>query len=183
MLFSFFMRQRGIFAKYRGIFRRNDHIFSDYYVSGFSAGTEAYATGTDKSSFQIDFIDVGQGDSELVQCDGHYMLVDGGDSKKSSLIYSYLKSRSISYLDMMVATHADVDHIGGLSGALNYANVGVAYCPVTDHDTKTFRSFVKYLGNQGKTITVPKAGDRFMLGSATVTVIGDIHPLMQTIIP
>lgn len=141
-------------------------------VSGFSAGTEAYATGTDKSSFQIDFIDVGQGDSELVQCDGHYMLVDGGDSKKSSLIYSYLKSRSISYLDIMVATHADADHIGGLSGALNYANVGVAYCPVTDHDTKTFRSFVKYLGNQGKTITVPKAGDRFMLGSATVTVIG-----------
>ena len=133
---------------------------------------EAYAAGTTDSSFQIDFIDVGQGDAALVQCDGHYMLVDGGDSKQSSRIYSILKNRSVSYLDVMVATHPDADHIGGLSGALNYATVGVAYSPVTEHDTKTFQSFVKYLNKQGVSITVPKAGDTFKIGSATATVLG-----------
>ena len=126
-------------------------------------------------SFQIDFIDVGQGDSALVQCDGHYMLIDGGGAAKSSLIYSYLKARSIKYIDVMVATHADEDHIGGLSGALNYANVGLALCPVTQHDTKTFNNFVKYLGAQGKAITVPKAGNYFTLGSASVYVLGPIR--------
>lgn len=141
-------------------------------ATAFSAGTATYASDIGQSSFQIDFIDVGQGDSALVQCDGHYMLVDGGDSKKSSLIYTYLKNRSISYLDVMVATHPDEDHIGGLSGALNYADVGVAYCSVTSHDTKVFQSFVKYLAKQGKTITVPNAGDVFMVGSARVTVLG-----------
>ena len=133
---------------------------------------EAYAAGTTNSSFQIDFIDVGQGDAALVQCDGHYMLVDGGDSKQSSRIYSILKNRSISYLDVMVATHPDADHIGGLSGALNCATVGVAYSPVTEHDSKTFQSFVKYLNKQGVSITVPKAGNTFKIGSATATVLG-----------
>ena len=133
---------------------------------------EIYAAGATNSSFQIDFIDVGQGDAALVQCDGHYMLVDGGDSKQSSRIYSILKNRSINYLDVMVATHPEADHIGGLSGALNYATVGVAYSPVTEHDTKTFQSFIKYLNKQGVSITVLKAGNTFKIGSATATVLG-----------
>ena len=123
-------------------------------------------------SFQIDFIDVGQGDSALIQCDNHYMLIDGGSSDRSSLIYSYLKKRGIQYLDYMVATHADADHIGGLAGALYYATVGTAYCPVTTSDTKTFRNFVKYLNSRGKSITVPSYGDTFSLGGSTVTVLG-----------
>ena len=124
------------------------------------------------STFQVDFINVGQGDAALVQCDGHYMLIDGGDSKQSSLIYTYLKQRSITHLDYIVATHPDADHIGGLSGALNYATVGVAFSPVTEHDTKTFRSFLKYLTKQDVAITVPAAGDVLNLGSATVTMLG-----------
>lgn len=140
--------------------------------SGTSANTVMHAANNGQGSFQIDFIDVGQGDATLIQCDGHYMLVDGGESKQSSRIYSILKNRSIKYIDVMVATHPDADHIGGLSGALNYASVGVAYSPVTEHDTKTFQSFVKYLNKQGVSITVPQAGEVFSIGSATVTVLG-----------
>ena len=150
-------------------------VFAFALTTGSSpAKTVAYAERISPSHFQIDFIDVGQGDSALVQCDGHYMLVDGGNSKRSSLIYSYLKSRSVSYLDVIVATHPDSDHIGGLSGALNYADAGVALCSATKHDTRAFNSFVKYLNKRGKSITVPKAGDTFMLGSAVVTIVGPI---------
>ena len=138
----------------------------------FSDSAQAAA---DDHDFQIDFIDVGQGDSILVRCDGHSMLVDGGNSKASSTVYSYLKKNSISYLDYMVATHPDSDHIGGLSGALNYAKVGKAFCPMTSYDTKTFASLVKYLGRQNKKLTVPSKGDSFRLGSAEVTVIGPIY--------
>ena len=136
---------------------------------------KGYAAENRNPSFEIDFIDVGQGDAALVQCDGHYMLIDGGGAAKSSLIYSYLKARSIKNIDVIVATHADEDHIGGLSGALNYSNVGLALCPVTQYDTKTFNNFVKYLGAQGKAITVPKAGNYFTLGSASVYVLGPIR--------
>ena len=137
-----------------------------------SVSFDSCAANTSKTSFQIDFLDVGQGDASLVQCDGHYMLIDGGEAKKSDLIYAYLKQRSIKNLDVMVATHSDADHIGGLSGALNYATVGAAYSSITESDTKAFQSFVKYLSKQGKTIIVPKAGDTFSLGSAQVTILG-----------
>jgi beta-lactamase superfamily II metal-dependent hydrolase len=35
------------------------------------------------STFEIHFFDVGEGDSALVECDGHYMLIDGGTSGNS----------------------------------------------------------------------------------------------------
>lgn len=127
---------------------------------------------SDGSTFEIHYIDVGQGDSALVLCDGKSMLIDGGEASESSKIYSYLKSNGVSQLDYMVATHAHSDHIGGLSGALNYATVGIAYCPVTEYDSKTFSSLLKYLDAQGVGITVPTAGDTFALGSAVVQVLG-----------
>lgn len=124
------------------------------------------------STFEIHFIDVGQGDCSLILCDGKAMLIDGGESSESSKVYAYLKAHGIDHLDYMVATHAHSDHIGGLSGALNYASVGTAFCSVTEYDSKTFSSMVKYLNNQGLKITVPSAGDTFNLGSATVQILG-----------
>ena len=123
------------------------------------------------STFEVHFIDVGQGACSLVLCDGHAMLIDGGESSESSKVYAYLKEHGISHLDYMVATHAHSDHIGGLSGALNYASVDTAFCPVTDYDSKTFESMVKYLDRQGRSITVPNPGDEFMLGRAHVQII------------
>ena len=124
------------------------------------------------STFEVHYLDVGQGDCSLVLCDGHAMLIDGGESSESSKVYAYLKQHGVSHLDYMVASHAHSDHIGGLSGALNYATVDTAFCPVTDYDSKTFDSMVKYLDKQGVGITVPGAGDEFMLGSAHVQILG-----------
>ena len=125
-----------------------------------------------ESTFEVHFIDVGQADAALVLCDGHAMLIDGGNSGDSSLIYSYLKNHEISYLDVVVATHGHEDHVGGLSGALNFASVGKAYCSVTSYDSDAFNDFVKYLGKHDTTITVPKPGDTFQLGSADVQIVG-----------
>lgn len=129
-----------------------------------------------KELLTVTFLDVGQGDAAVLQCGGQTMMIDGGKAKASSYIYSWLKKNQISHLDVMVATHTDADHIGGLSGALNYAKVGTAYCPVTSGTTKTFQSFVKYLKKQGKSITVPKAGDEFSLGGAQVRILGPTDP-------
>jgi len=124
------------------------------------------------SFFEVHYIDVGQGDCSLIICDNHAMLIDGGEASESSKVYAYLKAHEVSHLDYIVASHAHSDHIGGLSGALNFATVGTALCPVTEYDSKTFTSFVKYLGKQNVTITIPSAGDSFELGSAQVYILG-----------
>ena len=135
-----------------------------------------FSSGEQKELLTVTFLDVGQGDAAVLQCGGQTMMIDGGKAKASSYIYSWLKKNQISYLDVMVATHTDADHIGGLPGALNYAKVETAYCPVTSGTTKTFQSFVRYLKKQGKSITVPKAGDEFSLGGAQVRILGPIDP-------
>lgn len=126
---------------------------------------------TDDSSFEIYYLDVGQGDAACVICDGRAMLIDGGSSANSRLIYSFLKSHGIDHLDVIIATHADADHVGGLSGALQIATVGTAYCSVRQSDTEAFQDFLKYLNRRNTEITVPSAGDRFSLGSATAVIL------------
>ena len=125
---------------------------------------------------EVWYIDVGQADAALVLCGGHSMLIDGGNAADSNLIYTFLKKRNVSYLDYIVCTHAHEDHVGGLAGALNYAAAGRAFCPVTAYDSKAFSSFTAYLARQGLSITVPRAGDTFSLGSANVQVVGPIRP-------
>lgn len=126
----------------------------------------------DSPAFEVYFLDVGQGDCALILCDGKTMLIDGGDSHQSSKLYSFLESHGIKHLDYIVASHPDADHVGGLSGALNYATAGTALCTVTEHDTKAFCDFVRYLKKQGVSITVPDAGSTYSLGSAAFTIVG-----------
>ena len=57
------------------------------------------------STFSIQFIDVGQGDSALVECDGCYMLIDGGDVSAGDKVYSVLKENGIQHLDILVLSH------------------------------------------------------------------------------
>lgn len=132
------------------------------------------------STFAVHFIDVGQADAALVLCDGHAMLIDGGNAADSNLIYSYLKKLSLTHLDYIVCTHAHEDHVGGLSGALNYATVGMAFAPVTSYDSKAFGNFVSYLAKQNVAITIPSAGDTFALGSASVNILGPVTSTSNT---
>lgn len=139
----------------------------------------AQATGNtgiaQAGTLTVTWLDVGQGDAAVIQCGGQSILIDGGKPEKSSYIYAWLQQHGLSYLDVIVATHVDADHIGGLSGALNYASVGTAYCPETTGTTETFQSFVKYLAQRGKQITVPTAGETFALGGAQIQILGPLH--------
>lgn len=123
----------------------------------------------------VHFIDVGQGDAALIVCDEHAMLIDGGGTDSSRTMYTYLKRYGVSHLDYIIGTHPDADHIGGLPGALNFASADNVFCSVTEHDTRAFNSLVKYAGEQGKQITVPKTGSTYALGDAAVRLIGPIN--------
>lgn len=127
------------------------------------------------STFSIQFLDVGQGDSALVECDGHYMLIDGGETTAGDKVYSVLEEKGIQKLDILAVSHLHTDHYGGLIRALTYASkIGVTISNATYTDNETFRKFEHELGINGTKITVPAPGDKYELGSATVEII-DSH--------
>ena len=133
------------------------------------------------SSLEIHFFDVGEADAALVACDGHYMLIDGGNPSDSSFLYSFLKQNQIEYLDYIICSHAHTDHVGGLAGALNYASVGTVFSPVLNYESRAFNSLLKYLSQQNNEITIPTAGDSFPFGPATVSFLGPVNmALAQT---
>ena len=134
--------------------------------------TTAPTVAPENSTFEIHFIDVGQADAALVECDGHYMLVDGGNKADSNVIYSVLKQAAVPKLDIVVGTHAHEDHIGGLPGAYNFTSADLTLCPVTGYDSEAFEDFAKYANQKGGGITVPEVGDTYSLGRATITILG-----------
>ena len=158
----------------------NDDIVGD--IINDTADTQKNGTEIDEkneddekvavvSTFSVLFIDVGQGDSALVECDGRYMLIDGGNKADSDLIYTVLKDKNIDYLDIVVGTHADEDHVGGLAGALNFAKADVVLCPVLSYESEAFKNFVKYADQNGNGIKVPQVGEKYQLGSAEIEIL------------
>lgn len=129
----------------------------------------------ESTGLTVYYLDVGQADAAVLLCDGQVMMIDGGNAGDSDFIYAWLERKGIDEIDVMVCSHSHEDHVGGLSGALNYARVTTAYAPVDDADTKVFQSFVHYLDEQDVSITIPEAGDTFALGGAQVEFLGPVE--------
>lgn len=65
--------------------------------------------------FSVSFIDVEQGDCELVICGDTVVLIDGGEVEKSGIVLDYLENNAISEIDYYILTHPHSDHIGASS--------------------------------------------------------------------
>ncbi|MBI4824827.1 MAG: DNA internalization-related competence protein ComEC/Rec2 [Nitrospirae bacterium] len=81
-----------------------------------------------EARFRITFLDVGQGDSSLIELpDGKVMLIDGGPTAPDSgrmVVAPYLWSKGIRKIDYLVISHTHPDHYGGISCLLNNFDAG-----------------------------------------------------------
>ncbi len=121
---------------------------------------------TSLNNIKVHYIDVGQGDSELIQIGNQNILIDAGCNDNKSL--NYLKSQGITKLDYVLATHPHEDHIGGMTSVINNFEIGEFYAPKVTHTTRTFENMVKALQNKGLKITAPNVGDTLTIGNATM---------------
>jgi len=63
---------------------------------------------------RIHFIDVGEGDSILLEIEGKSALIDTGNLISGPRLVKYLKEKGIEKLDYLILTHPHPDHIGGV---------------------------------------------------------------------
>ena len=135
----------------------------------------------DRAFLRVDYIDVGQADFILLECEGKYMTIDGGNLNDSGIVQSYLKSRGIETVDTVIITHPHEDHYGGVKTIFDYAEVKQVYCPSIDCDTSIFRSLLKAIEAEGLEVKTPVPGEMFTFGGATVQIFGPVKSAYEDI--
>lgn len=132
----------------------------------------------------VSFIDVGKADSILVTCNDHNILIDAGEDYKALRVSSYLKRYNIEKLDLLIATHPDNDHIGGMSSIINDFEIESFWCPEIDEDiisqTSAYKNMLSSLESKNIKIEYKKSGDTYILGDLEFTVLSPIKEYKDT---
>ena len=123
---------------------------------------------------EVSFIDVGQGDSALIHDDNNFdVLIDGGIRSSGPTVVAYLRDQSIDDIEVMVASHSDADHIGGLIDVLQAADIPVESVLYNGYPgtTLTWNDFINEVSNQGLTLEVAQFPQEYTWGSMTAYVL------------
>lgn len=138
--------------------------------------------------FQVHFIDVGQGDSILIKFPNEQtMLIDAGEEDEGETVTAYvnnfLKNEGLSYLDYLVLTHPDADHIGGAIEVLESIQVATVFRPkvytpeeaadmssenIMISTTQTYDRVISLVTEKGCNIIYNKQGIELNLGGCQV---------------
>lgn len=128
-------------------------------------------SGTD---LKVNFIDVGQGDSTLIEKDGHFMLIDAGEKDQGEKVVSYLKDQGVKTLDYVVATHPHSDHIGGMEAVIEAFDVEKVIMPEKEHTTKTYENLLDAIEKKEIKIAISVPGDTYQLGGASFQILAPV---------
>lgn len=126
--------QRRIWWKpYRGFFQQVFFVIFILCLSGFFWTVESAFFHRDE--LRVWFFDIGQGDATFIETpDGHQILIDGGPGKSVLTKLGEVMLPWDRTIDVVVATHPDADHIGGLASVLERYEVNTI---VSNGDKKT----------------------------------------------
>lgn len=124
---------------------------------------------TPKNNLTVHFIDVGQGDSTLIQLEDFTMLVDCGDKNHGNDVINYLKQNNIIELDILVATHADADHTGGCAQVLQQTNTTTVWDNGQEKDTQAYKNYIKVA--KQKDLKIINMGDSIRIPNGYIIVL------------
>ena len=140
----------------------------------------------DGDHWRVTFLDVGQGDSALLELpDGQTVLIDGGARHDRfdmgrNVVAPFLWNRGISHIDHVIGTHQQIDHVGGLIWILQHLSVGQFW----DQGVERQEQFVTDLTSAIQSRRILKRAaiqgqDVVHSGPCRLTVLNPQHELKQ----
>jgi len=145
----------------------NGCVISDFF------GTEKDMDLSGK--FAVHFIDVGQGDSILVQSPNNdFMLIDTGPGDAYNKLSSYFDNFGVSKFKYVIFTHPHADHIGSADKIVKNHDIETLIMPVAVNTSKTFERLITEIENKDLQITPPERGTVYQFGGAELTILAPL---------
>lgn len=139
------------------------------------ASAKRYMTSVHTASFfsmqhshvgrmKISFFKVGQGDATLISLpNGQKMLIDGGPYEAGEVIIQKLIEKGIDHLDVVVGTHPDMDHIGGLIPIIEQMPVSLVLDSGKTYSSFTYHTYRRNIKKRGIPFIRVKPGQHIPL--------------------
>lgn len=133
-----------------------------------------------KVNTTVHFIDVGQGDCELIVDGGKVVLIDCGEVDYGSKVVKYLKKLNIKKIDYFIGTHPHTDHIGGFLEVVKRFKIENVIMPEIPSNliptNPIYKKFLNFLRDNSKHIKIIKAvkGQKFNLNKGNIQILGPV---------
>ena len=126
----------------------------------------------------VHFIDVGQGDCQLIKSKSKSVLIDCGEKEYYPDVIQYLKAQEITRLDYVIVTHPHSDHAGGMSYILEEFDIGTLIMPKLKESitptTSTYMRILKAVDSKKITLEYAEPGKEYKLDDAKMTVLSPL---------
>ena len=144
-----------------------------------SAPTDPAPGGTPLApTVRVHFIDVGQGDSILIENGEESFLIDAGENDNGDEVLAYLDALGIRKLDIAVGTHPHSDHIGGLDTVLRSVPAKEVWQPDLPESviptTRTYEDLMDAIDSCGAKDYIVGPGDAVDLCGGRFEVLGPV---------
>jgi len=129
---------------------------------------------------QVHFIDVGQCDAIFItNSTNQTILIDAGDKPSSKTVVDYLRGHNCKKLDILIASHPDNDHIGGMAGVIKGFPVALYLDSGVEKPTKTSKNLNLLVKEKGIKHQIGRAGKDYDLGDgASLRILFPSEPLI-----
>lgn len=136
-------------------------------VRFFGSAPKPYVALNDGEAI-VSFIDVGQGDCELIRVGDVNILIDSGDTDCEDAVVGFLEYSGVTHLDIVIATHQHTDHYGAMYKVLDNFDVALFLMPELPEELVpygiTYERLLTVANNRKIPVRYAKAGERFILG-------------------
>jgi len=126
------------------------------------------------------FCDVGQGDAILISYQKTQILIDGGPDNR---VLSCL-SRHLPFwdrrLEVVILTHPEEDHFGGLIDVIKRYNVNYFVVNSLEKKSTSFEAFYRLVLGRKSSVYSPKAGEKIKIGVLELLILWPREKLYAT---
>lgn len=147
------------------------YLYKDQIID-FASDIIGYNNINLSGKLAVHFIDIGQGDSILIQNpENEFILIDTGEKDQYEKLTGYLDYYKITKFKYVIFTHPHSDHIGSADKIVKNYDIENIIMSNATNNTKTFERLITEIEKKNLEIIPAEPGDIYKFGDAEFIIL------------